>query len=176
MHIFALRHTSVAVKKGICYGLSDVELAHTFESEAAEVLKKINCRKFDTVYTSPLSRCRKLAEKIDSYPELDRRLLELDFGLWELRLWDELFKNDSYAKKWMDNYLELPAPEGESFNDMHKRVHDFVDEIAKSGYERILLVTHSGVIRILYNLLRNVDSEKLFSLDIPFGSLHDFGL
>lgn len=66
MKIVLVRHTSVGVRKGTCYGWSDVPLAESFPEEAQrtyETLRALvgkdenastlnNC--FDAVYCSPL--------------------------------------------------------------------------------------------------------------------------
>ena len=44
MNIYLIRHTSVDVPKGLCYGQSDVPLRPTFEAEAAVTKAKINPR------------------------------------------------------------------------------------------------------------------------------------
>ena len=36
MEVYMIRHTSVGVPKGTCYGWTDVPIADTFEQEAAE--------------------------------------------------------------------------------------------------------------------------------------------
>lgn len=41
MNIYLIRHTSVDVPKGLCYGQSDVPLRPTFEAEAAVTKAKI---------------------------------------------------------------------------------------------------------------------------------------
>ena len=41
MNIYLIRHTSVDVPKGLCYGQSDVPLRPTFEKEAAVTKAKI---------------------------------------------------------------------------------------------------------------------------------------
>ena len=41
MNIYLIRHTSVDVPKGLCYGQSDVPLRPTFEIEAAVTKAKI---------------------------------------------------------------------------------------------------------------------------------------
>ncbi|MDE6452561.1 MAG: histidine phosphatase family protein, partial [Odoribacter sp.] len=61
MKITLIRHTRVTIPPGICYGWSDVDVAPSFETEAGQVKKGILYERFDAVYSSPLSRCRKLA-------------------------------------------------------------------------------------------------------------------
>ena len=85
MEIYFIRHTSVAVPKGTCYGKTDVELSDTFEKEASVTRKTIEGVSFDKVYTSPLTRAVKLAS-FCGFPHAvkDARLMELDFGEWEM--------------------------------------------------------------------------------------------
>ena len=56
MNIYLIRHTSVDVPKGLCYGQSDVPLRPTFEIEAAVTKAKIESIHFDMAYTSPLTQ------------------------------------------------------------------------------------------------------------------------
>lgn len=65
MEIYMIRHTSVGVPKGTCYGWTDVPVADTFEQEAAETKRNLESmlddNKLDIVFSSPLTRARKLA-------------------------------------------------------------------------------------------------------------------
>ncbi|WP_373835828.1 histidine phosphatase family protein, partial [Bacteroides heparinolyticus] len=86
MEIILIRHTSVDVPPGVCYGQTDVPLKATFKEEAsvtAENLKEYF--PFEHVYTSPLTRCVRLAS-FCGYPdaEHDNRLMEINFGSWEM--------------------------------------------------------------------------------------------
>ena len=57
MEIVLIRHTSVDVPPGVCYGQTDVPLKPSFEQEAA--VSKENLKvylPFDPVYTRPLTR------------------------------------------------------------------------------------------------------------------------
>ena len=91
MIITLIRHTSVAVSPGICYGNSDVDVSPSFEKEAKQVLSKLQHIPFDAVYSSPLSRCRKQACYCGfTEPIIDTRLLELNFGDWEMKAWSEI--------------------------------------------------------------------------------------
>lgn len=79
MKMTLVRHTSVDVPKGVCYGQSDVGLRATFAEEAERVRENLKGRKFDAVYTSPLSRCVKLAS-FCGYEDAvrDKRLMEMN--------------------------------------------------------------------------------------------------
>ena len=59
MEVIFIRHTSVDVPPGVCYGQTDVPLRNSFEQEAAVTSGNLKSyrpkgRDFDYVYTSPL--------------------------------------------------------------------------------------------------------------------------
>ena len=116
MKITLIRHTRVAVETGICYGWSDVGVAPSFETEASRVKENISNEQFDIVYSSPLSRCRKLAAFCGFHePILDDRLKELNFGEWEMKKWDDL--TDPRLELWYKDWIHLPAGGGESYEN-----------------------------------------------------------
>lgn len=175
MHLYAVRHTTVALPAGTCYGVSDVPLSASFEEEFEAVRKRVSEVPFDRTYSSSLSRCMKLAEYLGGNVTADKRLFELDFGKWEMSPWNEI--NDDYAKKWMDNYTELSTPDGESFMDMVARTSSFLEDISNvESSANILIITHGGVIRTLYHLLEGIELERTFNITIDFGSVHTFTL
>ena len=97
-----IRHTSVAVPRGVCYGQSDVPLAGGFPDEAVIVKRNLEKYSFDAVYSSPLSRCLKLAAYCGyDTPILDSRLMEMNFGDWEMKRYDEI--TDSRLQLWYDD-------------------------------------------------------------------------
>ena len=62
MKLYLIRHTSVAVPAGFAYGQTDVPLKETFEIEAAAVKQRLEGINIERVWTSPLSRCTRLAD------------------------------------------------------------------------------------------------------------------
>ena len=91
MVIYLMRHTAVDVPQGVCYGQTDVPLKPTFETEATQTAANLQGLSFDKVYTSPLTRCVRLAT-FCGYPDAERddRLKELNFGDWEMHRFDEI--------------------------------------------------------------------------------------
>ena len=145
MHIYLIRHTSVAVAPGTCYGQTDVETADTFEEEAAVTKSRIDGITFDQVYTSPLTRASKLAAYC-GYPDAirDDRLKEMNMGEWEMRRYDEI--DDPALQAWFEDFLHLPATGGESFPILYQRVASFLDELREKPYERVAVFAHGGVL------------------------------
>ena len=68
MEVILIRHTSVDVPKGVCYGQTDVPLRDSFEEEASITAQQLQNDVFDAVFTSPLSRCTRLADHC-GYPD-----------------------------------------------------------------------------------------------------------
>ena len=146
MEVILIRHTSVAVAPGTCYGQTDVPVAETFEEEAAATRKELlRYGAIDKAYSSPLTRARKLAAYCGyADAETDQRLLEMNMGDWEMQRFDDI--SDPYVQEWYDNYLELPTPNGESFVMQRERVDSFLDELRSQPYQRVAVFAHGGVL------------------------------
>ena len=176
MKLYAIRHTSVDVKPGICYGQSDVDVAESFHRERTAVKEELSCLHFDKIVSSPLQRCRKLAEYLfpDQNILFEERIKELDFGDWELKSWDDIY-NSEKGKSWMDNYQSLPTLNGEAYPQMHDRIAAWLQELNESGPEAVVVITHAGVIRIIKHLAEGQPMSELFAeFKPPYGSVTIF--
>jgi alpha-ribazole phosphatase len=141
MKIYIVRHTAVGVSD-VCYGQTDVPLKDTFESEAGIVKEKLKDIRFDAVFSSPLSRAKRLAEYCGFADiQLYDRLKELHFGDWEMKEWDKIDMSE-----WEKDWINTPAPNGESFKQMYSRVASFIDELKKNDYSAVAVFAHGGVI------------------------------
>lgn len=146
MEIYMIRHTSVDVPAGYAYGQSDVPLRTSFEEEAEVVKKAISELTFDKVWTSPLTRCVRLATYC-GYPDAikDDRLKEINFGEWEMKTWEEI-SSDPRSQGWFENWVNVQTPYGESLTDQYKRVSNFLDQLRKSGLQQVCIFAHGGVL------------------------------
>ncbi|MDD4968732.1 MAG: alpha-ribazole phosphatase [Paludibacter sp.] len=170
MQITFIRHTSVAVPTGICYGQSDVDVSPTFETEAQQVLSKLQGTSFDAVYCSPLARCRKLAYFCGfPAPVIDTRLMELNFGAWEMKPWANI--NDPQLQPWFDNWLTEIPTKGESFQQLIFRVEEFLNEIKKIPFQHIAIFTHAGVIRAAGIITGRFQVGEAFDYQVLYGDL-----
>jgi alpha-ribazole phosphatase len=160
MEIFLIRHTSVDVPPGVCYGQTDVPLKPSFEQEAETVRENLKNEVFDAVYTSPLSRCTRLAAYC-GYPDArrDDRLKEMYMGDWEMQAFDAI--KDPQLQAWYGDYLHVSTRNGESYQDLLARVSSFLNEVKASakisGHKKIALFAHGGVLlsaRILSGAIR----------------------
>lgn len=170
MQITLIRHTAVAVSQGICYGQSDVDVADSFQTEAAGVKLQLDNMKFDKVFCSPLIRCRKLADFCGyPNPQIETRIMELNFGDWELKSWDNI--NDPQLEKWYNNWIDEAPTNGESLAEMIQRVENFYIELKQTELQNIAIFTHAGVIRIFEILINKVSSDKAFDIKIEYGEV-----
>ena len=168
MNLTFIRHTSVAVEPGICYGQSDVGLSSTFEAEAQQVCSKLQQSPFDAVYSSPLSRCLKLACFCGYHePVIDNRLMELNFGDWEMKTWTDI--QDPQLQHWFDNWLDATPTGGESFASMIVRVKEFMETLKTQPFHDVIIFTHAGVIRAAGILAGTFQAAEAFDYKVGYG-------
>lgn len=126
--------------------------------------------KFDMVYSSPLTRARLLADYCGYHAtRLDNRLKELNFGRWEMQLFDRI--DDEYIQNWYDNFVDAPIPDGESFREMYNRVANFFDELKTRDFENVLIFAHGGVLACARVYAGLCDLRHAFENLIPFGGM-----
>jgi len=176
IRLTCIRHTSVAVPSGIVYGQTDVAVAASYPEELKQLAEKLKGVPVDQVFSSPLGRCSRLAT--DLFPcrpvNFDERLKELNFGRWEGKSWDEIYRSDA-GKFWMDHYLTASCPEGESYPELRERVISFLKMVTALKAGHIVLVTHGGVIRLVKSLLDDQPMEEIFATFNPdYGGIYTF--
>ncbi len=172
--LYLLRHTSIKVATGVCYGQSEVELSETYEQERDAVKTLLSAVLFHKIYTSPLKRCRILAGDINvnrTEVVIDNRLMELDFGKWEMKRWDDIYKTE-YSKQWFADYVNVACPEGESYSDLLARVSGFIESLEQECNScNFLVVTHGGVIKAFRSMVLGITPQKAFESSIGFGQV-----
>lgn len=171
MKITLVRHTSLQILPGICYGQSDIDVGASFLDEAHQLKRKLAHAKFDAIYTSPLQRCLKLATVLGLGDSVeDARLMELNFGDWETRAWDDISRDVFDA--WAHDYANLAPPNGETFAQLQQRVLSFLEDLKlENSGKHILIVTHGGLIRTLLAHVLNMELKGLFRFNIDYASV-----
>lgn len=172
MKIYLIRHTAVDVPQGMCYGQTDVGLKESFKDEADSVKANLDNIKADAVFSSPLSRCTRLARYCGfDKLQLDKRLMEMNFGDWETQEWDKIDMS-----VWETDWVNPPALNGESFMDMYARISSFFDELKGKGYENVFIFTHVGVISCTRVYFEQADIHETFDLMPSYGEIVEFEL
>lgn len=134
--------------------------------------------RWEGIFTSPLKRCAEFARALarqHSIPlTLDARLAEMHFGAWEGHSAAELMSAnpEALARFWDDPATHTPA-DAEPLARFAARVlrvwHTIVRE---HPGQRILLVTHGGVIRVILCHVLRRPVEQLLDLDVEHAALH----
>lgn len=170
MEVTMIRHTSVDVPPGVCYGQTDVPLNPSFEQEAAVTCAQLQVISFDQVYTSPLSRCVRLADYC-GYPDAirDDRLKEINFGEWEMKTFSEI--QDPRLEEWFQDYFNVPATGGESFRMEFERVSAFLDELRGKDFDRVAVFAHGGVLLCAQIYTGTFTVEEAFNALTPYGGI-----
>jgi alpha-ribazole phosphatase len=127
----------------------DVGLADGFAAEAETVRRALPWEP-EEIWTSPLTRCRMLAERLATgriAMREDERLMELNFGEWEGRRWETFRGPESEA--WASDPWGRRPPGGETGLELWARVASVRREVlARATERRVAVVTHAGVIRV----------------------------
>lgn len=172
MKLIFIRHTSVAVERGVCYGQTDVPVAHTFLTEADSVKAALQHYTFNHVYASPLSRCTKLAAHCGfTTPVIDRRLMEMNFGEWEMKRFDEI--TDPRLQEWYDDYVNTRATGGESAVDQRRRLESFLRDIKNTcdDSSTIAIFSHGGIMIHAMAMLGGLDYKDAFAAIPAYGAI-----
>ena len=142
--LWVVRHTSVDVPQGVCYGGTDVALQPTFAEEADMVRQKLEGYAPDRVLSSPLSRATRLANAVGyTGVDTDERLREQHFGAWEMLPYDEI--KDPQLLRWYEDYVYEQPTGGESFAEVVSRVGTLLEELKGSHHQKILIFAHGGI-------------------------------
>ena len=173
MKLVFIRHTSVDVPRSTCYGQTDVPLAGSFPDEADDVRRRLDRYEFDEVYCSPLSRCRRLAE-LCGYPSpiIDSRLMEMNFGDWEMQLFDEI--TDPRLQEWYNDFLNVAPTGGESAMDQARRLQYFLNSLDVNRDRTVAIFTHGGMLIHASVMLGRKTYEEAFSALPDYGAILEF--
>ena len=167
MEIYVIRHTTPDVAKGICYGQTNLDVTTTFPEEYQKIHEEISFDESTQVYSSPLIRCKKLAKTFGNDITYDNRLMELDFGNWEMQAWNTIPLEE--MNPWMENFVDTKVPQGESYVQLQQRAMHFFNALEKETFEKCIVVTHAGVIRALVAHLQQIPLKDSFAVQLNYG-------
>jgi alpha-ribazole phosphatase len=169
-----LRHGETELGAGLRGSLDDALTANGWTQMRAAV---VDGGPWDRVVSSPLQRCARFAaelgEQLNLSVHLDKDLQELHFGAWEGQSAAALMETDAEALGlfWADPYGFTP-PQGEPVSAFSARVLAAVGRLhAAYAGERILLVSHGGVMRLLLAQARGLPREQLLNVEVGHGAL-----
>jgi alpha-ribazole phosphatase len=174
--ILFIRHAETDMAGKFC-GHSDPELNARGYAQLDALVSAVSPENISAVYTSDLRRARSTAHAIASAFSVECHvkpaLREIYFGRWEGLAWREIEQLDhTYARRWLDEYPDLPAPEGEMLSDFEQRVLDEVRSLAVMKRESpIAVVTHAGVLRLILRKLCGRSDADAWEQTRNYGSI-----
>lgn len=169
MEVYLIRHTETVCEKGICYGQADVIIQEPFEHLFREIKDQLPSEEMKVI-SSPLKRCTVLADFISNgKKEEDNRLMEMHFGTWELKNWNDIPQEE--LNPWMEDFVSFQVPNGESFEILYERVLSFIEDLKKQQHKKVVIVTHAGVIRSFLCYQQNLPLKEAFQNKVTFGQI-----
>lgn len=153
MDIYLIRHgETVENSKGTFYGSLEPHLNEVGIKQCKILKQELENIEFSKMYVSSKTRARETAQLIkDGGFVVDEVLSERSFGEFEGKSYSEI--KEAYKEEvdiWNNDWSGFRPPSGESFDDFYKRVEQFIKSLEQNVKEdeKVLIVTHGGVIRV----------------------------
>jgi len=128
----------------------------------------------DIIIASPLIRCaspaKAWAEQAGIDCIIEPRLAEMDYGAWEGKTIDAIQRQyPGMLQRWRKDPTGMRPPGGESPEALRARLSQWWEE-ARIQYDgsHILVVGHSGSLRMLIALIRGKSIAYTRTLDMPY--------
>ena len=176
--LYLVRHAQPLIAPGICYGATDMPADDATTRQAAlEIARQLP--QGTRLLSSPLRRCLQLTDQLlrqrpDLSAATDARLVEIDFGCWEGRRWDDIPKHA--IDQWTAQFGSWRFGGRES-------VQELLDRVAAAWAETRAVtgptawITHAGVIRAAMLISRGVSvverSAQWPGMALAFGACLD---
>ena len=183
-YVYMIRHGETILtpdRKFSGVGELNPPLTEEGRQQARTVAAEIAKLKPDVLIASPLQRTRDTAEEISKAtglkPIFDEVWYECNFGHW-----DGLSINE-VKEKWPDDYTSwisssaFTPPGGESYDDLAARIEPAFDALAERyPGQKVVVVTHNGVIKQIAALVIEGNPNSLFHIDISPCSISSFSI
>lgn len=173
--LIIVRHAEPDAMRGRIYGRLDPPLSPTGRAQAERVALWLQPVPLDAVYASPLRRARETAGFLVRERGIEMAihpgLVDIDFGEWEGRRFDELERSDpELYRSWMTQPTRTRFPGGENFGELQARVLAAVGEIRRETASAAL-VAHAGVNRVILGNVLGLADDAIFRLDQPLAAV-----
>ncbi len=128
----------------------------------------------ECIVTSPLSRCaspaKAWAQQAGIHCIIESRLAEMNYGEWEGKTIETIKREyPGMLEQWRTDPTGMRPPGGEAPEELRKRLSEWWEEarIRFDGHH-ILLVAHSGSLRMLITLLLGQPIAYTRTIDMPY--------
>lgn len=133
---------------------------------------------WNQVVSSPLSRCRQSAHlhaTAHGIPlHIEPNFAEIDFGAWENKCVDTVMAEENISQLWQDP-MNFCAPDGEHTTALQQRSLLAWEQLLQTHQgQRVMLVTHGGVMRVLAQHLLELAPSAMNKLSLPYAAAMSF--
>jgi len=168
--LILVRHGETEWNAGeIFRGRADVNLNEKGVVQAKLLGEYLKDTRLEAVYTSPLQRAVRTAERIAKHYTLDvirePALIDMDYGEWQgmpLAEVRKIYKN--LYIKWETSPENVKFPGGESLDDVRNRAVSAVNKIIKKHKGTIVLVSHRVVNKVLICSMLGLDNSHFWKI------------
>jgi len=154
--------TTTDNEQEISSGWFDVDLSNLGIQQSTELWNKIKDKYFDVVFCSDLKRAAHSAELTfkDKVKIIqDKRLRECNYGKYNAQ-------PSKIVEPLQEQHITKRFPGGESYEDVKKRISDFLDFLKKNyDGKSVAIVAHKAPQLALDVLLKNKTWEQAFADD-----------
>ena len=169
MNLFIIRHgESVWNRENRVQGSKDPGLSEKGKRQADSAGKRLEKKKINIVYSSPLKRCaqtaRMISRRTGAKIKFDPDLQEIILGVWQGKTMDEVKRlyPKSYAV-WLKDPSKAGIPGWEGVPKFRKRVNcAFRSILGKNPSANVCIVTHWGVIAAHLAKTLDADFDRIF--------------
>lgn len=176
MKLVLMRHAQTPWNlEGRFNSTTDTEICGPFDAieRATPTLKRLDPK---LIFSSPMKRCLMTTDLVISQLgsstrrlEVDDRLRETDFGVFEGKRGDEIVIGpySREFREWLDpQSSSIGPPQGETWRELGKRAIEIVGEIQRHR-TNALVITHGYLLRaILISCLTSLGTEQLRRFEI----------
>ena len=174
--IHLIRHGQVVGHDQKRYnGQTDVALTDLGVEQYHRLKERLADTPISACYTSDLTRCvtgaRIICKQFGIEPAKRSELRELNIGIWEGLVWQEIQTN--WPEEWQARLADLVnfrVQQGENLLDLQARVMPVVSELVERHQgQEVLVVGHGGVNRVVLLNAIGAPLERLFSIEQNYG-------
>lgn len=186
LHLDLLRHGETTLSHTLRGHLDDALTEHGWLEMQSTIQQHLDAHvQWDVIISSPLQRCQNFAATLAKQLELplllNAEIKEMYFGDWEGMTTQTIYET---APERLANFWQFPtqyhAPNGESLHQFQQRVmHGFTEicvQMQQHNWNKALVVTHGGVIKLLTCLARQQKLDDLLTMPAELGKLYSLNL
>ena len=176
MKLYVARHgeTQWNIENKIS-GRTDIPLTAKGLQQAQLLAEHAKGKGIEVIIASPLLRARQTAQAVSDAigvpVQIDERLIELDFGVFE--------GGSRFDPEFQRTRAQMPTryPGGESAFDLAHRVYSCLEDVKrKYAGKTVLLVCHGGVCRMVRSYFEDLTNEEYGNYHAPNAELVEYEL